>query len=282
MSVKRPFRDYNNIATTMKRFLFLIMAMFFAVSISAQDYDSIARFVKKYDGSSKKSDFVNAVMPEYNFTKDLNSKSLHGKFVVLSYWASWCVPCRKLLHDIDSLLVENYKDVQFIGVDADEKSMEKAHKIWDDGHFKFSMVEGASADECCKSVKGAHPTLVIVDNKGIIRARWDAYGFDVANFIGTTIWALKTIPEKKIPMSVEIAEKLMGQKDFFKALYVLEMLPESDKTCLMKLECLYAFKEMPTTPHYHAKQYVQELSKKYADNAKMMAEIDKINTKFSR
>jgi hypothetical protein len=74
----------------------------------------------------------------------------------------------------------------------------------------------------------------------------------------------------------------MGQKDFFKALYVLEMLPESDKKCLMKLECLYAFKERPTTPHYHAKQYVQELNKKYADNAKMMVEIDKINAKFSK
>lgn len=57
--------------------------------------------------------------------------SFRGKYVLLEFWASWCVPCRKQIPALKAAY-EKYKDKGFtilsISVDADKSKWEKALK----------------------------------------------------------------------------------------------------------------------------------------------------------
>jgi len=55
-------------------------------------------------------------------------KELSGKFVLLSFWASWCGPCRVELPLIEKLYREKIEDLQILAINI-EGSKEKALKI---------------------------------------------------------------------------------------------------------------------------------------------------------
>src|SRR5689334_20144574 len=79
------------------------------------------------------SGVAQAVKPgdrEIDFSlKDLNGKtvklsSLKGKVVILDFWASWCVPCKKEIPNLDVLAAAyktNKKDIVIIAVNIDKE-----------------------------------------------------------------------------------------------------------------------------------------------------------------
>lgn len=113
-----------------------------------------------------------------DFTKtDLNGKPLslsafRGKYVLLDFWGSWCVPCRKANPHLKALY-QRYKDKGFdiIGIAADndtEDAWKKAieadglpwhHILIDDLDTKYNIL--------------SYPTKILVDPKGTIIERYD-------------------------------------------------------------------------------------------------------------
>ena len=66
-----------------------------------------------------------------------NTKSLKGKWVLIDFWASWCVPCRKQLPRLKKLYESNKKsNFEIIGVSIDEdvekwkKALEMENLDW--------------------------------------------------------------------------------------------------------------------------------------------------------
>ena len=121
--------------------------------------------------SSKARDFTAGSLGGENVRLD----GLHGKIVVLDFWASWCEPCQVELAAIQKLHDElASKGVVFLGInDEDSKAVGdfvKAHG------YTFSML--LDSQQTVHGLYGVRlvPTTVVIDRKGKIAAHYVGAG----------------------------------------------------------------------------------------------------------
>lgn len=183
--------------------------------------------------------------PRYTFSKELNSKMMKGKFVVMNFWSTWCGGCRALCVDLDSLMVKHsndYRDVQIIGVNYKENMVDKGYKAkewWKQKAFGYPTTDdNKGVDEFSTTVQAGHPTMMLIDDKGIIRGRWDAWSPGTADNAALAVWVLKIVPEQGLTLDFGMARRCMEEKQYLRALYVLCGLDETAEIRLMKLEAL--------------------------------------------
>lgn len=260
-------------------FFFFMIAAWTVSSVHAQNYEALNHYMAKYgqgwstsyneqtgNGEWTKEEQVGHILPEFRLNKQLNSRSLRGRFVVLNFWATWCGGCRLLSCDIDSLMKLRptaWEGVQVIGVDAHETLVDKGYKAeewWKSKGIGFPTVGGKLADACADVSHGHHPTVLVVDGHGIVRGRWDGWNPTTALNIELALWALKTVPEQNIRADRPTVETLMQQKEYRKALYLMEMIPDAPDNSALRYECMLRSGE-----ERYAAEYFETLRAKYAD-----------------
>jgi len=107
--------------------------------------------------------------------KPMKLSQFRGKVILLSFWATTCAPCMKLIPH-ERALVERLKDKPFVLVgvneDADEEQLRSVLKktpvTW--RSFKAQRPGKPGITEEWKLL--GIPTLYLIDHKGIIRKSW--------------------------------------------------------------------------------------------------------------
>ncbi len=129
-------------------------------------------------------------IPNLEF-KDLQGKnqkveSLRGSIVVLSFWATWCVPCREELPRLEKLSQQYGKDkVRFIGVSIDEpKDRAKIDPFLKQHDLHLEVWTGGTIDTLSRvGLENIVPGTLILDPDGqiIVRIIGEAQEIDISS-----------------------------------------------------------------------------------------------------
>jgi thiol-disulfide isomerase/thioredoxin len=100
--------------------------------------------------------------------------SLHGKVVLVNYWATWCVPCRKEMPTLDAFYLRYHaQGLEMIGVSIDfPRDLEKARKMAKTVSYPTAHTEGIT-DNSFGTPK-AVPVTYVIDADGVVRDRFIA------------------------------------------------------------------------------------------------------------
>ncbi|MBN8854591.1 MAG: redoxin domain-containing protein [Sphingobacteriales bacterium] len=117
----------------------------------------------------------------------LSLSALKGKYVLIDFWASWCVPCRKSMPHVKELYAQ-YKDkgLEVIGVSDDDRDSTAWKKALakDGTGIWHNVLRGLDMDKIERGEKnekdisekfGIHslPTKILIDREGRIIGRYD-------------------------------------------------------------------------------------------------------------
>jgi len=98
-----------------------------------------------------------------------------GKVVVISFWASWCAPCRKELPILEGLQVQGKGNIQVVAVNIESRSVfQKAADVLGELH----LILANDRDDRSQRAYGvkAIPQMVIIGKDGRILDIHKGYG----------------------------------------------------------------------------------------------------------
>jgi peroxiredoxin len=111
--------------------------------------------------------------------QSVSLSEFRGKKIVVSFWASWCGPCRMELPELQAFYEKYHpqeKNFEVLAISTDEK-LREAQKYVDEAKLTFPVLwdaDGKAQDGY--KVEGI-PMLFVIDENGTIVYTQDGYGF---------------------------------------------------------------------------------------------------------
>jgi len=109
---------------------------------------------------------------------DIQDYSDNGKITVLSFWATWCVPCKKELDNIAEYYEdwqEDY-DMELVAISVDNaRSATKIKTVVDSKGWEYDILSDKNGDLKRALNFQAVPYTIVIDQEGNIVYRHDGY-----------------------------------------------------------------------------------------------------------
>ena len=143
-------------------FIFLISNSF-AVEVNDIKNLVINKELKKYDGLT----FIDAKNRQFNLS------DYQGKLILLNFWATWCVPCKKEMPSLDLLQVnKNLNNLKIFPINVGQDNTEKAFKFFEDLEVKNLKPYFDSPITLAKKFRlRGIPTSILFNKEGLEFAR---------------------------------------------------------------------------------------------------------------
>ncbi len=107
-----------------------------------------------------------------------STESLRGKYVYISFWATWCEPCKEELKQLREMY-DKYKDkVAFVGVSIDtEDTIDKVSEFVTDNAIPFPILVDPEGNTVSKIIPGGDtvPYAILLDKNGVILKKHEGF-----------------------------------------------------------------------------------------------------------
>lgn len=101
-------------------------------------------------------------------TNAISLSQFRGKIIVLNFWATWCIPCKKEMPLLEGIYQTLGDNLVVIGVNAQESESEIRNFI-DQNQITFPIVVDTSGELARKFLINGYPTTFFLDSAGILR-----------------------------------------------------------------------------------------------------------------
>ncbi|MGZ5282514.1 MAG: TlpA family protein disulfide reductase [Bacteroidia bacterium] len=122
--------------------------------------------------TEEKTEFPSVVLKDLNGKEiDLQQFAKSGKITVLSFWATWCSPCKKELENMNEVLEEWQEkyDVQLVAVSIDDARNAMKVKPYVDGKkWEFAVLLDVNQESKRALNYPNVPYTVLIDKNGNI------------------------------------------------------------------------------------------------------------------
>jgi thiol-disulfide isomerase/thioredoxin len=113
---------------------------------------------------------ISFLSKEYNLIngKPIKMDTINSRFILLDFWASWCLPCRKSIKGELKNVASNFKNkgLQIVGVNIDEDKAKALQAIKKDNNTNLQIWEGNSSRYLYDLFKvKAIPYYVLIDKQ---------------------------------------------------------------------------------------------------------------------
>ena len=98
----------------------------------------------------------------------LRLADLRGKVVVLNFWASWCIPCRKEMPSFEAIWQEYQdQDVVFLGVAVNSDREENARAFAEEVGVTYPLGVDTTGQHARDYRVMSLPTTFLIDRQGV-------------------------------------------------------------------------------------------------------------------
>lgn len=138
-------------------------------TVVAEFSQSLSRYVVGFGlviflSACAKADFVDADGNGYSLA------NLHGKYVFVNYWATWCAPCIKEIPELNKLNKEHADDLIILGVDFDQVEGEELKKEIAKMNITFPVFAIEPSKLLGVKIPQVLPTTYVFDREGKLKA----------------------------------------------------------------------------------------------------------------
>lgn len=92
--------------------------------------------------------------------------SLHGKWVFINYWASWCGPCLDEIHEFNHFYANKQADVAVFAVNFDSTSLPKQRQLAEDYAIQYPSLNPRSLQSLHLDDISVVPVTYVFDPNG--------------------------------------------------------------------------------------------------------------------
>lgn len=94
------------------------------------------------------------------------------KLVLLDFWASWCIPCRMAVPEVNQI-AKDHPNLRVVGVNADDPAdFEKARRFIKSTKMSYPSIVDIPEQVSDALKVDAIPTLILLDSQGKEIKRW--------------------------------------------------------------------------------------------------------------
>lgn len=125
------------------------------------------------------------------------------RLVVVSFWATYCAPCKKEIPMLDTLVSRHKDEVKLLLISVDAEGAQRVAPFVKEAGYKAQVLLDPYAKAAANyGIKGV-PALLLIDRDGLIR--YSSYGYreDAVSELGTMIDSLVVSAQPIAPVQRE-------------------------------------------------------------------------------